>query len=154
MDTIHPEGEKRLLPCEGEKTPLCVDTYGGRIYVEWDEQGKVTALGQLPFFVDFLKTGDLFEPWVKDCPLTYASPNAPTKTDVLGTLFLSVLSGHTRYAHINAIRFDAVNPELLGMRKVVSEDSVRRAFQGMEESAGQEWLQTHLRRGYEPKNGS
>jgi len=149
MDTIHPEGEKRLLPCEGEKTPLCVDTYGGRIYVEWDEQGKVTALGQLPFFVDFLKTGDLFEPWVKDCPLTYASPNAPTKTDVLGTLFLSVLSGHTRYAHINAIRFDAVNPELLGMRKVVSEDSVRRAFQGMEESAGQEWLQTHLRRGYE-----
>ncbi|MEW6235405.1 MAG: hypothetical protein AB1656_08480 [Candidatus Omnitrophota bacterium] len=103
----------------------------------------------MSFYIDFLKTGDLFDPWVKDCPLTYASPNAPTKTDVLGILLLSILSGHTRYAHINAIRFDAVNPELLGMKRVVSEDSAPRAFQGVEEAACEKWLQTHLRRGYE-----
>lgn len=35
---------------------------------------------------------------------------------------MSVLSGHWRYAHISAIRGDGVNPELLGMKKVASED--------------------------------
>ena len=79
METIHPAGERELIPCEGEKTSLFADTYGGRIHVEWDEQAKVTPLGQLPFFIDFLKTGDLFEPWVKDCPLTYASPKNDSK---------------------------------------------------------------------------
>jgi hypothetical protein len=37
-----------------------------------------------------------------------------------------MLAGHRRYAHISALRFDGVLPELLGMTKVVSEDSVRR----------------------------
>jgi hypothetical protein len=41
---------------------------------------------------------------------------------VLGTILLSVLAGHWRYAHMNAIRGDGVNPELLGMTKVASED--------------------------------
>ena len=40
-----------------------------------------------------------------------------------------------RYAHMNAIRGDGVNPELLGMTKVASEDSVRRAMTAMEEQA-------------------
>jgi hypothetical protein len=65
---------------------------------------------------------------VKDCPLTYTSPNAATKADVLGAILLAVLSGHRRYAHITALRFAGVNPQLLGMSKVCSEDSVRRAF--------------------------
>jgi hypothetical protein len=42
---------------------------------------------------------------------------------------LSILCGHTRYAHVNALRFDTVTPPpMLGMGKVVSEDSARRAF--------------------------
>jgi hypothetical protein len=44
----------------------------------------------------------------------------------LGTVLLSVLAGHWRYAHITALRADAVNAPLLGMKKVVSEDAVRR----------------------------
>jgi hypothetical protein len=39
--------------------------------------------------------------------------------DVLGTLVLSILVGHNRYANISSIRFDGVNPGLLGMEKVV-----------------------------------
>ncbi|MFQ5664737.1 MAG: transposase [Terriglobia bacterium] len=129
---------------------IAVDTYGGCIHVEWDPQAAVTPLGQLPFFIEFLKTAELFGPWVRDCPLTYGSPNAPRPTDVLGTLLLSVLAGHWRYAHITTIRSDQVNPPLLGMRKVVSEDSVRRALRAMEEDTGIQWLQRHLRRCYEP----
>lgn len=132
------------------KPAISVDTYGGRIHVEWDPQAAVTALGQLPFFIEFLKTADLFVPWVRDCPITYTSPNAPEKVDLLGTLLLSVLSGHHRYAHITTIRNDGVNPALLGMRKVCSEDAVRRALRRMEAIASRQWLSTHLRRCYEP----
>jgi hypothetical protein len=66
------------------------------------------------------------------------------------TLLLSVLAGHKRYAHINSIRNDGVNPELLGMSKVVSEDSVRRAFGDIDETACRGWLGRHLRKCYEP----
>jgi hypothetical protein len=41
-------------------------------------------------------------------------------------VLLSVLAGHWRYAHMTTLRCDPVNPPLLGMRKVVSEDAVRR----------------------------
>jgi len=58
--------------------------------------------------VIFLKTSGVFENWVNDCPLQYTSPNAPQKRDVLGTILLSVLAGHWRYAHISALRGDGV----------------------------------------------
>ncbi|MCR4299640.1 MAG: hypothetical protein NUV75_13000, partial [Gallionella sp.] len=63
-----------------------------------------TPNGQPTFFAEFLHTAGLYESRVQDCPFTYTNPNAPTKYDVLGTLLLSVLSGHNRYAHITALR--------------------------------------------------
>ena len=115
-----------------------------RVHVEWDSGGRVTPLGQLPFFIEYLKQAGLFDGWVADCPLTFSSPNAPSKRDLLGTVLLSVLAGHNRYAHITTLRCDAVNPRLLGMKKVVSEDAVRRGLAKIDEAAGLSWLQTHL----------
>jgi hypothetical protein len=43
-----------------------------------------------------------------------------------------------------------VNPELLGMTKVASEDSVRRALSAMKEEASKPWLKKHLKASYEP----
>ena len=60
----------------------------------------MTPLGQLPFFIEYLKQGGLFDGWVAGCPLSLTSPNAPSKRDILGTVMLSVLAGHRRYAHI------------------------------------------------------
>lgn len=117
-----------------------LDTFGGKLRVKFDESAKVTSLGQLSFFIDFLKTSGLYEKWVKECPLNYQSNNAPEKEDVLGTLLLSILSGHKRYAHVTSIRSDKVNSELLKMNKVISEDSLRRALQKMDESESIEWL--------------
>ena len=104
----------------------------------------MTALGQLPFFIDFLKTSGLFDAFVADCPLRYVSPNAPKKREVFGTAMLSMLSGHTRYAHITSLRCDPVLPELLGMKKIVSEDAVRRAFKAIDETKAAAWLRGHL----------
>src|SRR2546423_10116256 len=136
----HPEGEQPPV----EEWSAIADTFGGRVHVEWDAAGPVTPLGQLPFFVEYLKQGGLFDGWVADCPLSFTSPNAPRKRDVLGTLLLSVLAGHQRSAHITALRCDPVNPPLLGMRKVVSEDAVRRGLAKIDETAGMDWLQAHL----------
>ena len=109
-----------------------------------DPAAAVTPLGQLPFFIEFLKVSGLFEAWVADRPLCYASPNAPDKRQVLVTLLLSILAGHHRYAHISAIRNDTINAELLGVERLVSEDAVRRALKAMEEAAGLGWLNRHL----------
>jgi len=54
------------------------------VHVEWDAAEPVTPLGQLPFFIEYLKQGGLFDGWVADCPLSFCSPNAPRKRDVLG----------------------------------------------------------------------
>ena len=43
-----------------------------------------------------------------------------------------------------------VNPELLGMRKVMSEDSARRAFKQAPPEETLQWLRRHLRLTYEP----
>ena len=96
--------------------------------MRWVPEAAVSSLGLLPYFIEFLKVSGRFDSWVADCPLEYQSGNAPQKRDVLGTILLSVLAGHWRYAHISAIRGDGVNPGLLGMTKVTSEDSVRRAM--------------------------
>ena len=106
----------------------------------------MTPLGQLPFFIDYLKQTALSDRWVADCPLRFSSPNAPGRRDLLGTVLLSVLAGHRRYAHVTALRCDPVNPPLLGMRKVVSEDSVRRNLEKIDEAEGLAWLRNHLDR--------
>lgn len=146
----HPLGEDGNGALVPASEPIAVDTFGGRLHVEWNPQAAVTPLGQLPFFIEYLQVSGLYEPWVSQCPLEWLSPNAPRKADVLGTVLLSVLSGHQRYAHISALRGDGVNPALLGMRKVVSEDSVRRAFGKLDEELGVTWLQEHLGRVYAP----
>ena len=94
-----PMGEQPVVESRSAG-PVVADTFSGRIHVEWDSTATVTPLGQLPFFIEYLKQGSLFDGWVADCPLHYTSPNAPAKRDVLGTVMLSVLAGHWRYAHM------------------------------------------------------
>lgn len=107
---------------------LKVNTPGGRFQVRWDETGSATAMGQLAFFAEFLEVCGLFERWVEGCPLSYTSPNAPHVRDVLGTWLLSILDGQRRYAHVTGLRGDAVAPQILGMSRIMSDESLRRAL--------------------------
>src|SRR5262247_419987 len=69
----HPLGEQPEV--EGS-TVAVADTFAGRVHIEWDTATPVTPLGQLPFFIEYLKQGGLFDGWVADCPLLFTSPNA------------------------------------------------------------------------------
>ena len=149
-EETHPVGEMKTTEPTGEQEGCTIESYAGKVHLRWDETAAVTTMGQMPVFVDFLKTSGLWDGFVGECPLSYKSPNAPSHVDILGTLMMSVLAGQCRYAHINGLRGDGVNPELLGMRKVMSEDSARRAFQHASPEQTREWLQKHLRRTYEP----
>lgn len=150
----HPEGEganeleratrEVLVPS------LAVDTVGRRVHVEWDPFAPVTPLGQLVFFCQFLAASGLYSKWIAGCPLRYASANAPAVRDVLGTAVLGILSGACRYSHVSALRGDQVNPQGLGMEKVVSEDSLRRAFKDEDAAALAQWQTQALLETYAP----
>jgi hypothetical protein len=120
-----------------------VETVGGKVFVRWDADAAVTAFAPVTYFLEFLKTNGLWQRWVEDCPREYHSPNAPPKQDILGTILLSVLAGHKRYAHVTTVRSDSVLPGLLGMGRVRSEDAVRRAFLKGEAAEYAGWLHTH-----------
>ena len=156
LPAVHPPGDQPVVGPVVDLAPPArptLDTFGGPVTVEWDRTGALTPLGQMPFFIEFLKVSGLFDAFVADVPLRYTSPNAPKKRDVLGTIMLSILSGHKRYAHITALRSDGVLPDLLGMTKIVSEDAVRAALKSIPEIEGLEWLQRHIDHCIEPLLG-
>jgi len=153
----HPQGERNSsvvwpsqasAALEARRVPL--DVHGKRIYVEWDPHASVTPLGQLVYFSQFLASAGLFGKWVGDCPRKYNSPNAPSLNDLLGTIALSVLAGNRRYSHVTALRGDTINPQGLGMSRVLSEDAVRRAFAGEQAQPLERWQREHLLRSVEP----
>jgi hypothetical protein len=151
----HPQGERNSsvicppgLALQPARLPL--DVHGKRLYVEWDPQAPVTPLGQLVYFSQFLASAGVFADWVGDCPVNYTSPNAPALNDVLGTITLAVLAGNRRYSHVTALRGDTINPQGLGMSRVLSEDAVRRAFAEEEAEPLEVWQRKHLLRSVEP----
>ena len=153
-EMVHPMGEVKNEGVSHDKvsagaSALPVDTGGGRYHVQWDDSAPVTPLGQLVFFAQFLHAGGRWEDFCKEAPFGFTSPNAPTHEDVLGSLAFSILCGHTRYAHVNALRFDAVNPAMLGMKKVVSEDSARRNLKKLDQMEARKWQRKHLRETWE-----
>ena len=85
-NAIHPKGESYTENQLVKKELFSIDTFSGRVHVEWDPQASVTSIGQMPFFTEFLKTAGLFDSWVTDCPLSYVSNNASKNRELLGTL--------------------------------------------------------------------
>jgi DDE family transposase len=139
------EASKRTAAAVQEAlVALGVESLGGQVQVRWNAAEAATPFGQMAYFAEFLNLTGLYRRWVESCPLHYTSPNGSKIADILGTLFLSVLAGHWRYAHMAALRADGVSAALLGMSAVVSEDTVRRALKAVEEAAGVSWLQDHL----------
>ena len=125
-------------------------SHGGPLHCQWDEDAPVTLHGYLPFFSEYLRAGGLFQHLVENCPVRFRSNNAPEVADVVGTLVISLLSGHTRYNHAQSLYGDTVAANLLGVGKIVSHDSLRRAFANVDEDELRRWLHCELLRCFEP----
>ncbi len=56
---VHPEGEwqtEGIQPAE-----IGLDTFAGKVQFRWAPDAAVSSLGQMPFFIEFLKSSGLFE---------------------------------------------------------------------------------------------
>ena len=69
----HPQGESPQAPAGASEATASLDTYAGRVQIPWAPYEEVTPLGQMPFLIDYLKQAGLFDPFVQDAPLSYAS---------------------------------------------------------------------------------
>ncbi len=96
VDVTHPMGELEKTGLADESGDCTIETYAGKMRIQWDGSAAVTTMGQMPVFIDFHKTSGLWDRFVAECPLKYTSNNAPGKVDVLGTLLMSVLAGQWR----------------------------------------------------------
>ena len=141
----HPEGEGSFA-----SSPHPLATPSGVIHAVWDQGAAATPFGPLAYFAQFLKASGLWESALASCPLRYTSPNAPRIEEVLGTLLLTVLSGGRRFLHAASVRCDPVVAELLGMRRVLSHESVRRAVARPGRDLMLEWLRQRLLQAVEP----
>ena len=89
---IHPTGERQMSGSE----PLAVETFAGRVHVEWNPQAEVTPMGQLPFFIDFLKTAELKKGTF--VPNVHNFQGYPGKRDALN--FLNLVAFDIRYSSV------------------------------------------------------
>ena len=145
----HPAGERFFAP---QKPPPAwpVDTPGGGLLRGVGSGCAGHPRGTVIFFAQFLHPGGRWARLLEGSPLRSHGNCGRGACNVVGTAALSILCGHWRYAHLNAVRGDTLNPPLLGMTHVVSEDVVRRALKRIEERTGLAWLAGELRACVEP----
>ena len=137
--------EYTLFDVSAPSSTVDIPAFGGRLDVSWNPGSQVTQWGGLAYFTSYLKTSGLFDRLVEDAPFRYSSPNAPEVRDVVGTAVLAIVCGFTRYVHINRLRNDTVLAELLGLGRIVCEDSVRRALKSADARELDAWLARHER---------
>ena len=70
---------------QGEVGKLLLRGSCDRYEVEWDAEARVTPMGSLVFFAQYLQTGGLMDRLCEGTPLAYMSNNAPEERDVLST---------------------------------------------------------------------
>jgi len=56
--------------------------------LKWADGAAVSSMGQMPYFIEFLKKSGRFDELMKECPLSFTSSNAPRKRDALETMLL------------------------------------------------------------------
>ncbi len=80
--------------------------------------------------------GGRWAEFLRGCPLHYTGNRGSGARNVMGTALLSILCGHWRCAHIDAVRGAGINPGLPGMKGTVSEDAVRPGIGRIDEKSG------------------
>ena len=146
---FHPQGEPTTAPSDFP-APHRIDTFGCPVKACWEPAPAVTRHGLLAYFIDFLKVSNTWQEFVESCPLTYSSNNSPAKAEILATIVYSILIGQHRYAHMNALSGDAVMASLFGVKKLRSQDSVRRAFERIDDDVLTQWIDQQMDRTFAP----
>ncbi|MEI6057309.1 MAG: IS1380 family transposase [Lentisphaerota bacterium] len=129
-NTIHPEGEDDIFE---------FPTYCGKVFLHPSEEALTPYGGLIPFAA-FQKQTGIIEQLAKTCPVVRTSPNASSLYDIIATFGITVLSDGRRFTHANRIGDDKSIAEVFGMKRASSDDTIRRLFYSIEESAAKNWI--------------
>lgn len=126
---VHPSGEEDFV----------FSTAGGKVGLSATSDA-LTPYGGLVPWAAFAKHTGIFERLAETCPVTRTSPNAAPVYDVLQSFCLTALIDGRRFAHVQRLREDPSVNELFGVKRIVSDDSIRRFFARIDETAGAQWI--------------
>jgi hypothetical protein len=122
----HPAGEQPSVEYGNERS-VVADTFAGRVHVEWEkgEGAAMTPLGQLPFFIEYLKQGGLFDGWGCGVPAVSDEPERAVEagytgdSDVVGAGRASATLTSRRCAAIRSIHHCSGWPRWLARMRCV-----------------------------------
>lgn len=123
----------------GEDLKMAFSVYGGQIFLESSSDSMTPFGGFVPWAAYQKKIG-IFEKLTSNCPLQRSSPNASKVYDILCSFALTTLCDGTRFSHVNRLRQDPTIAELFGMKKVVSDDTIRRFFASFDLDEASQWV--------------
>ena len=104
-----------------------------------------SPISRFALFADHLAKDRSIERLSEDIACESPFPGSSKVSGVLGTLLLSMFHGQTAFSQISALRLDAENSAVLGMRGAISGARVRRGLDSLcAESAGVS-VASHLR---------
>ncbi len=126
---LHPAGE----------AVYTFPTYGGNVRL-CPTADALTPLGGLVPWAAFQKQSGLMERLAATCPVERTSPNAAAVYDVLTSYGLTVLCDGRRFAHVQRLREDPTVNQLLGLQRVVGDDTLRRFMASVPEDQGAAWV--------------
>ena len=97
-----------------------------------------------PHYLDMNEAVRFVQSIRRGLSIAVRQPERTRVRNLLCTLLLPIVTSSRRYAHVNALRHDGINPALLGMGKVCCDDSVRRALKSLDQEKAEVWLKQHL----------
>lgn len=118
---------------------LPFETYAGKVDIQSTED-SMTPFGGLVPFAAFIKKTGIFENLALNSPLIRTSNNAASAHDVLVSFALTTLCDGSHFSDVNRLRHDSTIPELFGMNRVVSDDTIRRYFRSLDIEAARKWI--------------
>ncbi len=126
---IHLRGEEQFV----------FPTAGGKVRLS-SSNDALTPYGGIVPWSAFIARTEIVETLAKEAPIKRSSPNAAPIYDILQSFMLTALCDGRRFRHIARLREDPTVNELLGIKNVVSDDTVRRFFASIEAKEAADWI--------------
>lgn len=131
--------DKELIHPLGEEGIFEFPTYDGKVFLR-PVDDCLTPYGGLVPWSAFQKKSQVLEKLVANCPVIRSSPHAAPVYDILCSFMLTVLCDGSRFSHVGRLREDPSITELFGMKKVVSDDTIRRFLYSLDERRARDWI--------------
>jgi len=130
--------ESKEIHLQGEDL-FVFPTGGGKVRLS-SSNDALTPYGGIVPWSAFIARTEIVETLAKEVPIKRRSPNAAPVYDILQSFMLTALCDGRRFRHVARLREDPTVNELLGMRNVVSDDTMRRFFATIEAKVAADWI--------------